>query len=91
MNDIVLTVKQADLQQITAELSNIKSELQRIKDGAQTKILTKKEVCKIMQWDESTFERYRRHYDNPLPAYKCGGIKVDYNDFIEWKNSFKNL
>lgn len=91
MNDILLTIKQADLELITSELMNIKSELERIKNGQAQKVLTKKEVCKIMQWDESTFERYRRNYDNPLPAYKCGGIKVDYTDFIEWKNSFKQI
>jgi len=86
--DTILAIKEVDLNALKSEMSGIRSELERIKGSNQLKTLTKNDICDAMNWDPSTFERMRRNPILPLPAYKMGGIRVDYNAFIDWKTKY---
>lgn len=87
----LMVISKAELSGITDELKNIRQELGRIQNGDQNKALSKKEVCELMGWSGTTYERMRRNVNNPLPVYSAGGPKCDYFDLMEWKNKQKEL
>lgn len=89
--ETLLTIKEADLKAIYTELVAVKSELTRIQSIEGDRALNKKQVCELMAWSGSTYERIRRNTTLPLPVYDAGGPKIDYNALMQWKKQWIDL
>lgn len=92
-NTEYIVLKTSDLKTISDELTLIRKELASLKMQVPTtqKVMNVDNVCAYMGWGRSTFEKMQRHPVLPLPTYRMGGVKVNYEDLIVWQQKYIKL
>jgi excisionase family DNA binding protein len=85
-DNIILSIRKADLTQLYKKLDQVEAELKRIQTGESNIPLTVDQVCERLNCSRATFERLRRDPNHPLPAFKMsgGGVRVMSKKLEKW-------